>query len=214
MIKKNYICQNLIFIRYLLNYMIQIGDAIVALDVIEESFLCDLTVCKGECCVEGDSGAPLENDEVEILKNILPYVLDDLSPQAKKIIEEQGVAYEDIDGEMVTSIVDGKDCVFTCYDEKGICKCAIEKAFKEKKIDFYKPISCHLYPIRLQRYRQFTAVNYHRWRVCKAAVELGNKKGLRIYQFLKEPLTRRFGKEWYDELCLIAEEYEKTKRTP
>lgn len=192
--------------------MIQIDDAIIALDVIEDNFLCDLSACKGICCVEGDSGAPLENEEVKILEEILPLVWKDLSPEAKAIIKEQGVAYEDTDGEMVTSIVNGKDCVFTYYDEKGICKCAIEKAYKDGKISFYKPISCHLYPIRLQRYREFTAVNYHRWRVCKAAVELGNKKGLKIYQFLKEPLIRKFGEAWYNELCIASDEYAKMKQ--
>ena len=113
---------------------------------------------------------------------------------------------------MVTSIVNGQDCVFTYYDEKGICKCAIEKAYKEGKVDFYKPISCHLYPIRLEEYKDFTAVNYHRWRVCKAAVALGNKEGLRIYQFLKEPLIRKFGEAWYNELCIAADEYKEMKK--
>lgn len=192
--------------------MIQIDDAIVALDIIEENFLCDLSACKGECCVEGESGAPLEDDEVEILKQILPHVWDDLSDQAKALIEKQGVAYADRDGDMVTSIVNGQDCVFTYYDEKGICKCVIEKAYKEGKIDFYKPISCHLYPIRLEKYRDFTAVNYHRWRVCKAAVLLGDKEGLKIYQFLKEPLIRKFGEAWYNELCIAVEEYKKLKQ--
>lgn len=191
--------------------MIQIDDTIVALDVIEDNFLCDLSVCMGECCVEGESGAPLENDEVKILEEILPLVWDDLSPKARKVIDAQGVAYKDTDGEMVTSIVNGKDCVFTYYDEKGICKCAIEKAYHEGKTNFYKPISCHLYPIRLQQYREFTAVNYHKWSICQAAIALGKKEGLKIYQFLKTPLIRRFGQAWYDELCLVAEEYEKSK---
>lgn len=192
--------------------MIQIDDAIVALDIIEENFLCDLSACKGECCVEGESGAPLENEEVEILEKILPLVWDDLAPKAQEVINAQGVAYQDRDGDMVTSIVNGKDCVFTYYDEKGICKCAIEKAYKEGKTDFYKPISCHLYPIRLEKFREFTAVNYHRWRVCKAAVLLGNKEGLRIYQFLKEPLIRKFGDAWYNELCIAADEYKEMKK--
>lgn len=189
--------------------MFQIGDAIVATDIIEESFLCDLSVCKGECCVEGDAGAPLEDDEVRIIEDILPQVWDDLSLQAQEVIKKQGVAYKDSDGDMVTSIVNGKDCVFTYYDETGICKCAIEKAYRENRVDFYKPISCHLYPIRLENYKNFTAVNYHRWSVCKAAVLLGKKEGLKIYQFLKEPLIRRFGEDWYKELTLVAEEYTK-----
>lgn len=191
--------------------MFQIGDAIVGLDIIEECFLCDLSACKGECCVEGESGAPLENEEVDVIEEILPHIWEYLSEEAQAVIKSQGVAYKDYDGDMVTSLVNGQECVFTYYDENDICKCAIEKAYKAKKIDFYKPVSCHLYPIRLQKYKEFTAVNYHRWRVCKAAVALGEKEGLKIYQFLKEPLIRQFGKEWYDELCLVAEEYNKQK---
>ncbi len=112
---------------------------------------------------------------------------------------------------MVTSIVNGKDCVFTCYDNDGICKCAIEKAYKEGKTDFYKPVSCHLYPIRVQRYRDFMAVNYHRWKVCKAAVLLGDINGIKVYQFLKEPLIRKFGQIWYQELCSAVIEYNQMK---
>lgn len=191
--------------------MFQIGEAIVSLDIIEENFLCDLSACKGECCVEGESGAPLENIEVDILNDVLTHVWDDLSPEAQSLIKKQGVAYKDRDGDMVTSIVNGKDCVFTYYDEKHVCKCAIEKAYREGKTDFYKPISCHLYPIRLEKYKDFISVNYQRWRICKAAVELGNKKKLKVYQFLEEPLIRCFGEEWYNELCLVAEEYNKQK---
>lgn len=191
--------------------MIQIDDTIIALDIVDECFICDLSVCKGACCVEGDSGAPLEAEEVKTIEDILPVIWDDLSPQAKELIEKQGVAYKDYDGEMVTSIVNGKDCVFTYYDESGICKCAIEKAYKEKKIDFYKPVSCHLYPIRVQKYREFTALNYNRWRVCSAAVVLGDKEKVAIYQFLKEPLIRKFGEAWYNELCIAASEYKKMK---
>ena len=189
--------------------MFQIGDAIVASDIIEENFLCDLSACMGECCVEGDAGAPLEEDEVKIIEDLLFEVWDDLSPAAQAVIKEHGVAYRDHDGDMVTSIVNGKDCVFTYYDEKGICKCAIEKAYREGRTNFYKPISCHLYPIRLQKYKDFTAVNYHRWSICKAAVLLGKKEGLKVYEFLKEPLIRRFGEDWYNELVLVAEEYKK-----
>ncbi len=187
--------------------MIQIEDTIVSLDIIEEHFLCDLQVCKGTCCVEGESGAPVEKEELALLQEVLPHVWDDLSPEAKKVIEKQGVAYLDSDGEYVTSIVNGQDCVFTCYDENGICKCAIEKAFREGKIKFYKPISCHLYPIRVVKYNGFRAVNYHRWSVCQAAVVLGKSKGVRIYQFLEEPLIRKFGQEWYDQLLFIAKEF-------
>ena len=185
--------------------MIQIDDTLVSLDVIERYFLCDLSKCKGECCVEGDSGAPLEDSELAKLQKVLPIIWDDLSPKAQEVINKQGVAYIDEEGDTVTSIVNGKDCVFTCYDADGTCKCAIEKAYREGKTDFYKPVSCHLYPIRVTQYRDFKAVNYHRWSVCKAAEILGKKEQLPVYKFLKEPLIRKFGQAWYKalELSLI-----------
>ena len=191
--------------------MVQIDDTIISLDVFDAKFICDLDKCKGECCVEGESGAPLEDDEVAKLEAVLPIVWDDLSEEAKAVINAQGVAYEDMDGDMVTSIVNGKDCVFTCYDASGMCKCAIEKAYREGKVDFYKPISCHLYPIRLEKYREFTAVNYHRWSVCKAAEILGQKEGLPVYKFLKEPLIRKLGSEWYEQLEICADELKNMK---
>lgn len=180
--------------------MIQIDDVIVSLDMLEERFCCDLDACKGECCIEGDAGAPLELDEVAELENVLDVIWDDLSPEAQKVIDEQGVAYTDQDGDLVTSIVNGKDCVFTCYDEKGYCYCAIEKAYRAGKCNFYKPVSCHLYPARIKDFGAFKGVNYHRWNVCKAAVLKGQQLDLRVYQFLKEPLIRKFGQAWYDEL--------------
>jgi len=186
--------------------MIQIDDTIISLDVFKEKFLCNLDACKGECCIEGDAGAPLEEEEVEQLKKVLPVIWGDLSSEAQAVIEKQGVCYKDEDGDLVTSIVNGKDCVFTCYDEKGCCYCAIEKAYREGKVDFYKPVSCHLYPIRVQKYPEFKAVNYHRWSVCKAAVLLGEKEDMPIYKFLKEPLIRKFGEDWYTELEIAAEE--------
>ena len=186
--------------------MLQIQDTIISLDIIEECFICDLSYCKGICCVEGESGAPVEEDEVARLEEVLPLVWDDLSPLAQDMINAQGVVYVDEDGEFVTSIVNGEDCVFTCYDDNGYCKCAIEKAYREGKTDFYKPISCHLYPIRVAQYKEFRAVNYHRWSVCQAAKELGKKKGVRVYEFLKEPLIRKFGEDWYKQLSTAAEE--------
>ena len=175
----------------------------------ERCFLCDLSHCKGECCVEGDSGAPLEEEELPKLQEVLPIIWDDLSPEAQAIIQKQGVAYIDEEGDTVTSIVNGKDCVFTCYDSEGVCKCAIEKAYREGKTDFYKPISCHLYPIRITQYRDFKAVNYHRWSVCKAAELLGEREKVSVYRFLKEPLIRKFGEAWYDALAECAEEWTK-----
>ena len=187
--------------------MLQIQNALVSLDVIEKFFVCNLDKCLGECCIEGDAGAPITEQEYAQLKEILPEVYADLLPAARQRIDEAGVAYVDEEGDLVTQIVEGRNCVFTCYGEGGMCMCAIEKAYREGRIDFYKPISCHLYPLRLTDYPSFTAVNYHSWKICKATEVLGRAKGVRVYQFLKEPLIRRFGKEWYDELVLACEAY-------
>lgn len=187
--------------------MLEIGDTLVSLDVIEKEFICNLEACKGACCIEGDAGAPLEEEERLKIKEILPVIWDDLLPAAQEVISEQGVAYIDEEGDVVTSIVNGKDCVFTCYQANGICKCAFEKAYNEGRTDFRKPVSCHLYPIRVKQYNGFKAVNYHRWKICKAAEVLGRKEGVKVYRFLKEPLIRKFGREWYDELCFTADIY-------
>lgn len=191
--------------------MFQIDNTLVSLDVIERCFICDLSKCKGACCIEGDSGAPLLEEEVAELEKALPIVWDDLSPRAREIIEEQGVSYIDEQGDLVTSIVNGKDCAFTCYDTDGTCKCALEKAYRDGKLSFYKPVSCHLYPIRVAEYDTFSAVNLHRWKICKAAEVLGRKENLPVYKFLKEPLIRRFGEAWYQTLEKIAVEWNKQK---
>ena len=186
--------------------MLQIEDTIISLDLLEQNFICDLNNCKGACCIEGDEGAPLNANEVKIIEELLPIIWDDLSEKSKDVINNQGITYIDREGEPVISIVNGAECVFTFTDEKGICKCAIEKAYREGKTDFYKPISCHLYPIRLQKYNDYTAVNYHKWNLCKCARKLGNKMQMPVYQFLKEPLIRRFGSEWYKQLEIAAKE--------
>ena len=187
--------------------MLQIEDTLVSLDLIERFFMCDLFNCKGACCIEGEAGAPLEGYEFEILRTILPTIWNDLSPEAREVIHKKGVGYIDISGETVTSIVNGKDCVFTCYDSGGICRCAIEKAFRKKQIDFIKPVSCHLYPVRVTNHNHFRAVNYHRWKVCRSAEILGEKAQILLYRFLREPLIRKFGEKWYDMLDLCAREY-------
>lgn len=187
--------------------MLQIKDTLVSLDLAEQFFCCDLDSCHGECCIEGDAGAPITEDEKKKIEEILPIIWDDLLPQAQDIIKQDGVAYIDEEGDLVTSIVGGANCVFTCYGKNGMCYCAIEKAYREGKIDFYKPISCHLYPVRLTSYPSFTAVNYHRWKICKCAEILGRKNGIRLYKFLEGPLTRRFGEEWYKELVMACDAY-------
>lgn len=189
--------------------MIQIDDVVVTLDVLREKFICDLGICKGACCIEGDAGAPVEADEVAKLQEVLPIVWDDLAESAKAVINEHGVVYTDEEGDLVTSIVNGKDCVFTCYDDKGMCSCAIEKAYRAGKTDFYKPVSCHLYPIRVGDFGKYKAVNYHRWDVCKAAVLLGEKENVPVYKFLETPLIRKFGQAWFDELEIAVDELKK-----
>lgn len=186
--------------------MIQIDDTIISIDCLSEKFCCDLDACAGACCIEGDAGAPVDLDEVEELEAALPVVWNDLSASAQTVIDKQGVVYTDEEGDLVTSIVNGKDCVFTCYDEKGCCFCALEKAYRAGKTNFYKPLSCHLYPIRLKKIGDMTALNYHRWDVCKAAVCKGEQLNLPVYRFLKEPLIRCFGQAWYDELEKAVEE--------
>lgn len=187
--------------------MIQIQNTLVSLDLIERFFVCDLDACLGACCIEGDAGAPLAEGEDSRIEDVLPEIENDLLPRAIREIRESGAAYTDPDGDLVTQIVDGRDCVYTCYAEGGKCLCALEKAFREGRIPDVKPISCRLYPVRLKEYDGFTAVNMHRWKICRPAETLGRRKGIRAYQFLKEPLTARFGEEWYTELEFTAAEY-------
>jgi hypothetical protein len=182
------------------------------MDVIESQFICDLCKCKGQCCVDGDSGAPLEQEENDKINEILPLIWDELSPKAQALINEQGISYRDYDGELVTSIINGKECVFTYFDENEVCKCAIDSAYREGRISVPKPISCHLYPIRLQKYRDFTAVNYHKWSICAPAVKFGKKEGVALYKFLKEPLIRKFGEQWYEQVCEAAKMIEDGKK--
>ncbi len=185
--------------------ILQVGDVIFTSDILTQCFCCDLDVCGGICCVEGDAGAPLSLDEVGELENVLDAVWPQLGAAAQAVIDRQGVAYTDRDGDLVTSIVDGKDCVFTCYDTHGCCLCATERAFREGKTTWCKPISCSLYPIREKRLSHgLTALNYHRWNVCQPAVKKGRELGLPLYKFLREPLVRRFGQEWYEELVEVA----------
>lgn len=225
--------------------ILDIDNILVSSDVLTEHFACDLEKCHGRCCIEGDAGAPVTIDEIEHIENDLDQVWPLLSAQAQSVIDKQGVAYTDQEGDLVTSIVGGKDCVFTCYDDiklslpsensessgnpgisgksgnsgtpgnsassdrivKNCCLCAYEKLYRQNKIQWCKPISCALYPIRVKTLRGgITALNYHRWDVCRDAVERGKREGIKVYQFLREPLIRRFGAEWYEQLCVAADE--------
>lgn len=187
--------------------MLQINDTLVSLDVIESYFECDLDTCLGECCIEGDAGAPLTLEEADMLEGQLPELIPLMTPAAREVAREQGASYIDEEGDLVTSIVNGKDCIFTFYAPGGKCLCLLERLRREGRKEFFKPISCSLYPIRLKNCGGMTAVNYHRWKICKCAEILGRKQGVRVYEFLKEPLIRRFGEKWYEELELTAREW-------
>lgn len=187
--------------------MLQIQDTLVSLDLIERFFLCNLDECKGQCCLDGDAGAPLAPGEADEIRRILPEIWPDLLPAAQREIEANGVSYIDIEGDEVTTLVEGGLCAFATMAPDGSWRCAIENACRQGRIGFLKPISCHLYPVRLKQYDGFLAVNFHRWRICKTAEVLGRAKGVRAYKFLEGPLRRRFGNDWYDELDLTASEY-------
>ncbi|MCI9285849.1 MAG: DUF3109 family protein [Muribaculaceae bacterium] len=188
--------------------MLQIQDTLVSLDLAERFFCCDIDACLGECCIEGDAGAPITPEEKERIDALMPVLKPRLLPSALNRIEEAGTGYVDEEGDLVTQIVEGRNCVFTSYAPGGVCQCAIECACSAGETGgFRKPSSCALYPVRLTEYPTFTAVNYHRWDICRPAEKLGRKLGIRLYQFLKGPLTERFGAEWYAELCEACEAY-------
>ena len=199
--------------------IIDVSGVLVSSDIITERFCCDLEQCNGACCVEGDAGAPVTLDEIGEIEDALDVVWEDMTASAQAVVDRQGVAYTDREGELVTSIVGGKDCVFTYYDDLEItntqhpspithcCLCALEKAYRAGISKFCKPISCALYPIREKRFSSgLIGLNYHRWSVCECARKKGKSLDLPIYRFLKEPLIRRFGKEWYAELETIVKE--------
>ncbi len=189
--------------------MIQIDDTIVSEVLLEKKFVCNLNACKGACCIQGDAGAPLEENELDELVNVLPKVKEYLSEKSIAALEEDLYTIDD-DGEYVTQLVNGKECAFVFFDENRITKCSIEQAYNDGKIDFKKPISCHLFPVRLTPYKSFTAVNYAYWDICDDACALGESLGVKTYQFLKEPLIRKFGKKWFEELELVDQHLKKT----
>jgi hypothetical protein len=179
--------------------MIQIDDRVVSSEILTQKFCCDTASCKGLCCVDGVSGAPLTRPEADKLVDLLPAIKPFLSIQGLRTIERYGAAVIDSDGDLVTPLVDGRECAFAIF-ERGITCCAIEKAWISKSIDFQKPISCHLYPIRVKEYTTFTALNYDVWKVCDPARLLGEKLELPVYRFLKDAIERAYGKEFYNQL--------------
>ncbi|MEH0155677.1 DUF3109 family protein [Limibacter armeniacum] len=180
--------------------MIIIDNVILSDDVAEQFFVCNIEKCKGACCVEGDLGAPLEEDELPIMEEIYDQVKPYMSQEGIQEVEKQGYYIKDFEGDFSTPTIDNKECAYAIYDEKGNLQCAIEKAYNDGKIDYKKPISCHLYPIRIQKYDQYDAANYDRWDICSDACTLGNELQVPVYKFAKAPLIRKYGEQWYEKL--------------
>jgi hypothetical protein len=191
--------------------MIAVENTLVSDDVLKEAFVCDLTKCKGECCIAGDSGAPLEEKELNILEEIYGEVKPFLSQKGVAALDQQGRYVKDEEGEYTTPLIDGGECAYTIF-ENGIAACGIEKAYRAGKISFRKPVSCHLYPIRVTAYDGFEAVNYHRWEICSDACSLGKSLKVPVYSFLKEPIIRKYGEEYFLQLQEAAALLEKQKK--
>ncbi|MFM2155297.1 MAG: hypothetical protein RL516_46 [Bacteroidota bacterium] len=191
--------------------MIEIGKTLISTELLEEHFVCDLNKCKGECCIAGDYGAPLDKSELKEIDKYYPIVKPLLQKKGIKSIEEQGLYVKDDEGEWVTPLInENEECVYTIF-ENGIAKCAFEKAYYDGQIPWKKPISCHLYPVRIKKLKNYDALNYDRWDVCAPACKLGKSLKVPVYQFLKESLTRKYGEEWYNELTLAAEMWKEEK---
>jgi len=188
--------------------MIQIDDKVLSIDILQKHFCCDLAKCLGVCCVYGQSGAPLDKEEIVFLEDILDAITPYLKPEGLKAIQKQGVAIIDTDGDLVTPLIDGKECAYS-INEKGVCLCAIEQAWLDKKVDFRKPISCHLYPIRVKRYTSFIGLSYDQWDICEPARKLGLNINIPVYKCLEDAITRAFGKEFYEQIEEAAKLIEK-----
>lgn len=186
--------------------LIEVKDKVVSTQIFEKKFVCDLNACKGACCIEGDAGAPLSLEEIDILEDSLEAIKPYMRPEGLAAVEKSGVFYIDQDGDAGTTLVNEKECAFVYFDEQGITKCAVEKAYLEGEIDFKKPISCHLYPIRVKQFSDFQALNYDVWDICEPACACGDKLDVPVYRFLKEPLIRAFGEPFFEELKLVEQE--------
>ena len=186
--------------------MFQLGKTIVSENILSNDFACNLSACKGACCVDGDAGAPLDKEETQQLQSIYPKLKSYLRPEGIEAIENQGVFVTTEDGEFETPLIDGEDCAYVIFDEHQTALCGIEEAYNQGDIDWKKPVSCHLYPVRVKDYSEFSAVNYHKWHICDDACSLGKELQIPIYKFVKEALIRKFGAQWYEELEKIATE--------
>lgn len=184
--------------------MFQIGKTLVSEEIIKKDFVCNLSACKGACCIDGEAGAPVEPEERAILEEIYPKVKPYLRKDGIAAIEEQGVYITRENGEIETPLIGGADCAYVTFDNKGTALCGIEEAYNQGDIDWKKPVSCHLYPVRTQEYSSFSAVNYHRWEICDDACSLGAELQVPVYKFVKEALIRKYGEDWYEELERVA----------
>lgn len=189
--------------------MILIDDTLLSTELFDRKFCCDLKACKGACCVEGESGAPLEPEELAQVEAAFPIIKHRLKPDSLAVIEKEGLHVVDGDGDHVTPIVDGKECVYATFDDDGTAKCAFEQAHRAGEIEWQKPISCHLYPIRLTALKDLVAVNYHQWPICNSAISCGAGLNLSVLQFCKSSLTRRFGEAWFEEASVAEREWRK-----
>ena len=192
--------------------LVEIGDKIVSTQIFEEKFVCDLNACKGQCCIDGDAGAPLTFEEVSILEEDLEKIKPFMRQEGIDVVDKQGVFYMDEENVPVTSLVNGAECAFVYFDEQGITKCAVEQAHKGGFTEFKKPISCHLYPIRVRKFNEFEAINYDRWKICEPACACGSKLDVQVYKFLKEPIIRAFGDEFYHELEIVDAELKNSSK--
>ena len=192
--------------------MFQLGKTIVSEDLIEKDFVCNLSICKGECCVSGVAGAPLEKDETTILKEIYPKRKPFLRSEGVSAIAAQGTSVKSNLGELETPLVNNSECAYLIFNEKNIACCGIEEAYNKGVVDWKKPISCHLYPVRVKEYSEFAAVNYHKWYICDDACSLGNELKVPVYKFVKEALIRKFGTNWYLELEKVAQDHIKKNK--
>lgn len=189
--------------------MFQLGKTIVSEELIEKDFVCNLNACKGQCCIDGDAGAPLEDHETEILVDIYSDVKPFLRPEGIAAIESQGAFVKGADDEWETPLIAGSECAYVIYSENNTAKCGLEEAYNQGITSWKKPVSCHLYPVRVKEYTELTAVNYHKWEICDPACALGDELKVPIYKFVKEALVRKFGQSWYDELEQIAKDHTK-----
>ena len=183
--------------------MFQLGKTIVSEEILEREFVCNLSACKGTCCIDGDAGAPLNEEETKILEEIYPKVKPYLRPEGIAAIEAQGTWVKGEDGDFETTLIEGKDCAYVIFDGETAL-CGIEQAYNEGIVNWKKPVSCHLYPIRVKDFTEFTAVNYDKWHICDDACTLGKELQVPVYKFVKEALIRRFGEDWYLELEKVA----------